>query len=459
MDRAAREGDAWRLAAESIVVRIRWFGVAMGIVLVQTRQGLNDPSAVRWFLTLGAGYSLLDTVFFRAGRVFLGSWPLFVSAMEAIFIALLCYHDVGLESPFRWYYLLSLICAAIRYRPVVAWWTFGFDAASLLALTWALGPSWESLSAWGITMAILAWTTWATSALASLLGEAGQRLRAVNAALERNRQDLERRVEERTEALRTAQARVLHQEKMAAFGLLAAGIAHEVGNPLAAISSLVQMLQRRNPDSYTMDKLDLAGRQLDRIRRTIRELVDYSRPATTSRTRVGLDDVVSESLGIAKYYHRTKQRHITTELPEGLSEVLAVRDHLTQVVLNLLLNALDATEQGGQIHLAVRQDEGEAVVRLEVEDDGRGVPAEFRDRLFQPYSTTKPRGTGLGLYVCRQMIEEHGGTIRYEPREEGGSRFVVSLPAVRLDALVSLPHAKSNTSGPLPGATAGGVSS
>ena len=84
------------------------------------------------FLALGAGYAALDFAFWRLGEVFLKRWPLFVSFMESIFIALLCYHDTGLASPFRWYYLLSLICCAIRYQPAVAWWTLGFHSISLL---------------------------------------------------------------------------------------------------------------------------------------------------------------------------------------------------------------------------------------------------------------------------------------------------------------------------------------
>ncbi len=133
------ERPRWDLAAESIVVKIRWFGVIMGYVLVQTRMGLHNPSAVRAFLALGAGYAALDMAFWRMGEVFLKRWPLFVSFMESVFIALLCYHDTGLDSPFRWYYLLSLICCAIRYRPAVAWWTLGFHSISLLSLAWSLG--------------------------------------------------------------------------------------------------------------------------------------------------------------------------------------------------------------------------------------------------------------------------------------------------------------------------------
>ena len=272
------------------MVKIRWFGVVMGYVLVQTRTGLHDPSAVRAFLALGAGYAALDTVFYRMGEVFLKRWPLFVSLMESVFIALLCYHDTGLDSPFRWYYLLSLICCAIRYRPAVAWWTFAFHCLSLLvpgAGARRAPALWES--SWPLTIAIMAWVTWASSSLAGSLQAAGAGARAAQRRAGTDRDDLERRVAERTDALRASQARVIQQEKMAAFGLLAAGIAHEVGNPLAALSSLVQILQRRGPDAYTAEKLDLAARQLRRIERTIRELVDFSRPASTAvaRVRVG----------------------------------------------------------------------------------------------------------------------------------------------------------------------------
>ena len=175
------------------------------------------------------------------------------------------------------------------------------------------GPSfWDS--SLPLTLTIMVWVTWASSSLAGSLHEAGEELERLNAELAMARADLERRVEERTEALRASQARVIQQEKMAAFGLLAAGIAHEVGNPLAALSSLVQILKRRGPDPYTAEKLDLAARQLQRIERTIRELIDFSRPASTAVTRVRIGEVVDEALGIAKYYQRTKQRTITTDV-------------------------------------------------------------------------------------------------------------------------------------------------
>jgi len=426
MDEVMPERPRWDLAAESIVVKIRWFGVIMGYVLVQTRVGLHNPSAVRAFLALGAGYAALDFAFWRLGEVFLKRWPLFVSFMESIFIALLCYHDTGLDSPFRWYYLLSLICCAIRYQPTVAWWTLGFHAISLLTLAWTLGFRTTSGSAWPLTLVIMAWVTWASSALAGLLKAAGDQLQVLNSELVRVRAELEERVAERTDALRTTQARVIQQEKMAAFGLLAAGIAHEVGNPLAALSSLVQMLKRRGPDPYTSEKLDLAGRQLHRIERTIRELIDFSRPASraVSRTRIG--EVVEEALGIAKYYQRTKQRVISTDIAANLPAVLVVRDYLTQVILNVVLNAIDATDDQGRIHLRARTEGG--WMELSVEDDGRGISLADRCRLFQPFFTTKPHGTGLGLFVSRQMLEEFSGTLTFCSEPGRGSTFTIRLP-------------------------------
>jgi signal transduction histidine kinase len=421
------EKRSWVLAAESIVVQLRWFGVAMGYILVQSRTGLHNPSAVRAFLALGAGYAALDTAFHRMGEIFLGRWPLFVSMMESVFIALLCYHDTWLDSPFRWYYLLSSICAAIRFRPAVAWITSGMHVASLAGLAWTLGLGEGAVAEVEQIAVILFWTTWASSSLAGVLRATGSRLAEANRDLEASRAELEYRVAERSDALRAAQARVIHQEKMAAFGLLAAGIAHEVGNPLAALSSLVQILRRRNPDGYTAEKLDLADRQLSRIQRTIRELVDFSRPASTVVGRVRLADAVEEALGIAKYYQRTKDRAIAIDVPDDLPPVVALRDHITQVVLNLVMNAVDATGKNGEIRVVGRAEGG--WVELAVEDDGRGIEPSDHTKVFQPYFTTKPRGTGLGLFVCRQVVEERGGRLEFDSEPGRGTTFTVRLPA------------------------------
>jgi two-component system, NtrC family, sensor kinase len=168
---------------------------------------------------------------------------------------------------------------------------------------------------------------------------------------------------------------------------------------------------------------------LQRIERTIRELIDFSRPASTAVSRVRACEVVDEALGIAKYYQRTKQRSITTDVPADLPAVVGVRDYLTQVVLNLVLNAVDATADEGRIHVAAREEDGHLV--LSVEDDGRGISIADRCRLFQPYFTTKSHGTGLGLFVSRQILKEFSGTLGFESEPGEGSTFVVRLPLER----------------------------
>jgi signal transduction histidine kinase len=396
---------------------------------VEARSGLHNPSAVRIFLALGAIYAALDTVYYRQGAVFLSRWPLCVSMMESVFIALLCYNDAQLQSPFRWYYLLSIICCAIRYPRLIAWTTCGLHCLSFAVLAWALGFNRPGVVSVAETVVILVCVAWASSALGSVLNATGARLKGLNEALECHRAELEQRVAERTAALRASQARVIQQEKMAAFGLLAAGIAHEVGNPLAGISSLIQMIRRKDNNPYTNEKLELAECQLGRIQRTIRELVDFSRPASSARCRVRPLEVAEEALGIAKYYQRTKDRAITTDIPADLPPVRGIRDHLTQVVLNLVLNAIDATGRGGRIHIEGHVD-GHSIT-LSVEDDGRGVALEDRDRLFQPYFTTKPSGTGLGLFVSRQIVEELGGSLTFRSEAARGATFLVRLPADR----------------------------
>ncbi len=186
---AARRRDrlGWELATESIVVKIRWFGIVMGVGLVEARSGLHNPSAVRAFLALGAAYAALDTIAYRRGTVFLRRWPLFVSLMESTFIALLCFNDTQLESPFRWYYLLSIICCAIRYRRVGRLDDLRPPLPELRRPGLALGSTAGASAPVVETVVILACVAWASSALASVLRATGARLERLNADLQRHR--------------------------------------------------------------------------------------------------------------------------------------------------------------------------------------------------------------------------------------------------------------------------------
>jgi signal transduction histidine kinase len=416
----------WELAAETIAVKIRWFGLLVGYVLVNVDPGASQTLLLNAILALGAIYALFDTYYSFRGRVFLGRYPLSISLMEALFIGLLCFYHGGLESPFRYYYLLSLICCAIRHSSRVTYITCALHGASYSLLYLALPPEQHRPLVLLLTLVVLGWVTWASNAMALLLKHVGEHLGRLNAALRENQTELEARIAERTRELQEAQAHLLHQEKMAAFGLLAAGIAHEVGNPLTSISSLVQMLQRRDCDSYTREKLALVSGQLQRIQATLRELINFSRPASSERAWVALGDILNEALNIAKYSKRTKSRTIEPHVPPDLPPLYGVRDQLVQVFLNLVLNAIDATGKGGRIELRVERQDGD--LQVTVRDDGAGIAPEHAGRLFQPYFTTKKHGTGLGLFVTRKLVTDHGGTVQFNSQPGQGAAFQVRLP-------------------------------
>ena len=426
----------WELAAEAIAVKIRWFGLVVG-VLIANAGTTADPRPLNAILALGLAFTTVDTVLFARGRVFLRRVPLAISAMEALFIGLLCHYESGPDSPFRFYYLLSLTCTAIRYSPRTTFATCGLDGLSYAAVFLAADGRASPPYLFPLMLVVLGWVSWAAAAMARLLKRAGEDLRALNAALRREQAGLETRIAERTRELEESQAQVLHQEKMAAFGLLAAGIAHEVGNPLASISAVVQMLERRDLDEYARGKLGLVTGQLARIQTVLRELVTFSRPASHQRSRASVRGIVDEALGIAKFYKGGKNREIVVDLPADLPPLDGVRDQFVQVVFNLVLNAIDATDRGGRIVVSGRAlafgSKGSAAhgLLLAVEDTGHGVDPAHRDRLFRPYFTTKNHGTGLGLFVIRRIVEAHGGSVDVASEPGRGSTFRVTLPASR----------------------------
>ncbi|MDB5311064.1 MAG: zraS 2 [Gemmataceae bacterium] len=415
----------WDLDAEAVAVKIRWFGLVVGYLYANFGPAA-DPTPLNVILALGFAFTALDTYLSWRGRVVLGAFPLVVSCMEALFIGLLCYTDGGLESPFRYYYILSLVCAGIRYSPAVTGVTFGLDCLSYVVLFLTLPADRRGGASLVLGLIVLGWVTWAAVALARLLRRVGDQLSGLNHQLRENQALLEERMAERTRELQESQAQVLHQEKMAAFGLLAAGIAHEVGNPLTSISTLVQMLERRDPDDYTRERLGLVTTQLTRIQAILRELVTFSRPASDTRVRVCLKTIIDEALGIAKYYKGVKGREVRADIPAGLPPLVGVRDQLVQVFFNLVLNAIDATGKGGKVVISARATGGTLVAT--VADDGHGIDPKHRERLFRPYFTTKRHGTGLGLFVTQKLVHAHGGTVGCESHPGEGTTFRLVFP-------------------------------
>jgi two-component system NtrC family sensor kinase len=430
------------LRAEFITVRIRWFGLAVGYLLVNIGDLINvaDRGSSQFelnaILTLGAIYAIIDTLRSWKGKVLPAEFRILISLMEALFIGVLCYFDEGVSSPFRFYYFLSLLVCAIRHTPSLTFATFGLHALSYSLLGQLAGDGGSNDAVQMLlTLVFLGWAAWAIIALTGLLKTAGERLGVLNAELLENQIHLEQRIRDRTKDLQESQALLVQQEKQAAFGLLAAGIAHEVGNPLASISSIVQMLQRRISDEYTNERLGMVHTQLRRIHRTLQELVGFSRPANQQTTLIDIHAAIDDALNIAKYYKRWKGKEVKTVFAEDMKAVRTVYDQLVQVVLNLVLNALDATEEGAGITVTTKveeSDSGEAIVAVSIADEGHGIPQEAHNQIFEPYFTTKATGTGLGLFVCRQLAQQElKGSIDLVRSDSFGTEFRIWLPLIR----------------------------
>ncbi len=242
-------------------------------------------------------------------------------------------------------------------------------------------------------------------------------------------ENLEKMVEERTRDLQKAQFQIMHQEKMASIGLLAAGIAHEIGNPLTSISSLTQLLKRRLKDPDNLEYLSNIMKNIDRISRIVRELVDFSRPSNYESRYTNVNEVLEAAVGIARYDSRSKFIEFHLELDPNLPPVYLVADQLLQVFINIIFNAVDAMEGYGK-NLYVKTFVQDDQIFIQIRDTGCGIPESEINKIFEPFYTTKEvgKGTGLGLSVSYGIIRNFNGDITVESKVGEGSTFTIKLP-------------------------------
>jgi signal transduction histidine kinase len=223
---------------------------------------------------------------------------------------------------------------------------------------------------------------------------------------------------------------LIRSEKLAAMGTLAAGVAHEINNPLASISSLIQMMQARpGLPQDAVDKLGLISAQIKRITQVTRDMTDFARARPAARTVVDVNQVIEASVRLASFDSSFQGLVIEKDLEKGSPKIIADADQLQQVVLNLLLNARDAMPNGGD--LAVKSYLANGNVAISIADNGGGVDPGAATHIFEPFFTTKPpgQGTGLGLAVCYGIVAAHDGSIEVERNMPRGTVFTVTLPA------------------------------
>jgi two-component system, NtrC family, sensor kinase len=267
------------------------------------------------------------------------------------------------------------------------------------------------------------------------LGRAAVAFERTAAALDEERRALSAKVDELTRAnaaLAAARESLARSERLATVGRLAAGVAHEVGNPLGAIGGFAELARTRleagAPGAEVADFLARISAETGRIDAIVRDLLDFARPSHLDVAPVGVAAALDAALRLARVQARFRDVRVEVELPEALPPVLADERRLAQVFLNLLLNAGDAMNGRGVVRVAATRADGRVDVR--VADGGSGIPEADRARVFEPFFTTKApgQGTGLGLAVCHGIVESFGGTIAAEHPEAGeGAVFRIGL--------------------------------
>lgn len=228
---------------------------------------------------------------------------------------------------------------------------------------------------------------------------------------------------------RKLEARLLHQEKMATFGLVAAGVAHEMGNPLSSIEAQLQLLDPGSLPGETASVVATVRQEVARLARILRELVDFARRRRDEPTLVSVQSVVGDALRLLRHDRRMHGVTLREDYDPETPPVFLVEDHLMQVVLNLLLNALDAMPSGGSLRIEVGA--ADSRVALRVHDTGVGMSRAVLARCFEPLFTTKEpgRGTGLGLSISRDILRAAGGDLEMHSVAGRGTTAVVALPA------------------------------
>lgn len=223
-------------------------------------------------------------------------------------------------------------------------------------------------------------------------------------------------------------AQMVEKEKMVAIGQIAAGVAHEVGNPLSSISSIVQMLKRNGAATSMIEQLDLIEAHIRRISTIVQQLVSLARSDNERWELVDIGEILKEAVQLITFDRRAQNVAIDFESPMFTHRTYGLKGQLQQVFINLSLNALDAMPGGGRLTIRAEPKRGGVIVR--VRDTGSGIPSDVGRRVFEPFFTTKDpgQGTGLGLAVSYGIVQKHGGTIDFRSDAGEGTEFTVEMP-------------------------------
>ena len=328
----------------------------------------------------------------------------------------------GVMSPLRPFFVFHMVIASLLLPRLLAF-AGAMMGVALLAGCLATTAQWPrtrdeaiTLVAWVVMLLV---TVWLASTITRRLHEHRTKL------VRRNR-----RIRRMARVLRRQQRAMVQQEKMAAAGRMAAGVAHEVANPLASMDSLLQLVQRK-PEKLNLDVVGTIREQIARITAIVRQMTTFAHPGEGEWRVASVNDVVTKALDVLRFDTRMKRVKLDHQLAPELPAVRINPDAVEQVVINLTVNALDAMADLPEPKLVVQTAQANGWCTISIADTGPGIKPEHRKRLFEPFFTTKPvgKGTGLGLSISYSLIKQQRGDIRVESEPGQGAKFIIRLPA------------------------------
>jgi two-component system, NtrC family, sensor histidine kinase HydH len=233
--------------------------------------------------------------------------------------------------------------------------------------------------------------------------------------------------------IKRLQEKVRRSERLAAIGELAASVAHEVRNPLSSIRGFAQFLGHVLKDKpEEREYAEIMVKEVDRINNVVTNLLSFARPVKPDLVPTDLPELLDHTVRLVEEDARLRKINIRLSTSNGLKKIYVDDNQITQVMLNLILNALQAAEPGGNIDVGARAIDS-SLLKLSVEDDGPGIPPGTANKIFDPFYTTREKGTGLGLAIVHMIVENHGGEITLVspvPGKGKGCRITIDLPAI-----------------------------
>jgi signal transduction histidine kinase len=411
-------------------IRLRWVAAATVIAGAIIERALGWYGT--WQLILIAGlmigaYNVLLAVTLprvprgRQGRSILFTLTVTQLLLDMAWLSAMVVWTGGARSPLLAFFVFHMVFASLLLPPATA--LAGSAAAcAMIPVALAFGHKWPAERADSLQLVGLLVTLVLTVTLTN----------RVTHSLRQHRRRLVRqnhRVRAMTEELRRQQQALVQHEKMVAMGQMAAGVTHEITNPLASMDSILQLVER-NPDRFGPEKVKTLRDQIRRINQIIQQMKTFAHPAEMQSQTMPVDVIVEQALEMVRFDPRLKKVTIEKHYDPHAGTLTLLPQALQQVLVNLIINAMDAMAGVEHPTLTIRTHRRESGCTIDVSDNGAGIRPEHLAHLFEPFFTTKPvgKGTGLGLSISYSLMQKQGGSISVRSSVGEGSTFTVRLP-------------------------------